>query len=613
MPVKLLSKPTTTDVTAAKNKYNGKPITDIITNGFFTVDHKWTVTYWNKAAEKLLSVQSKDIIGKNLWEEFAHIIPLNFYVVYHKAFLHEIPVHFNEYWGEMGAWFDVITYNHNESLSVSFKSSIIPAFQRQKTPHGKQLNILNELYRYITEVTNDCLWEWDFEAKELFWIDGGHERVFGYPIQNALIPQSFWERCVHPDDLQRITDNLEKTIEETGSYWDIEYRFKKSNGEYAHVHDRGHIIYEPDQKACRMIGATQDITSRKTTELQLLESERKLALIARQMVNAVVITDAHDRITWVNQAFTRFSEYDEEEVMGKKPTDFLYGKEADPGTLQYLKRTIKERQPFNCELLNLSKSGRKYWMHLQGQPLVNEKGIFERYFTMATDITDKVLLENKLVQERKSKQREITDAVLTAHENERADIGKELHDNLNQILGATKLYIELAKTDETKRDMALEKSSGYIVTVIEEIRKISKALAPPGMMLGLFENINSIVDDFEANKTITLSFTHETVNEDDLNEKLQLAIFRIVQEQTNNILKHAHASSATIDLSRVANDIILVINDNGIGCDITKVKKGVGIINIRSRAELYGGNVRIVSMTDNGYELKVVLPLYGGH
>ena len=64
----------------------------------------------------------------------------------------------------------------------------------------QQLKVLNELYRFVTEVTNDCLWEWDLQNKEMFWIDGGHKRVFGYPIENTLIPQSFWEELLHPDD-----------------------------------------------------------------------------------------------------------------------------------------------------------------------------------------------------------------------------------------------------------------------------------------------------------------------------------------------------------------------------------------------------------------------------
>ena len=91
----------------------------------------------------------------------------------------------------MGAWFDVITYHCDDTLSVSFKSSNHPGHPLLPKNPEQQLKILNELYRFVTEVTNDCLWEWDLQTKEMFWIDGGHKRVFGYQIENALIPKVF--------------------------------------------------------------------------------------------------------------------------------------------------------------------------------------------------------------------------------------------------------------------------------------------------------------------------------------------------------------------------------------------------------------------------------------
>jgi len=398
--------------------YSGKPITDIVTNGFFTVDQKWTVKYWNKAAEKLMGILAKDIVGKNLWEEFAGILPLDFYTVYHKAFLQDIPVHFEEYWGEMGAWFDVITYHCDDTLSISFKSSNHPGHPSLPKNQEQQLKNLNELYRFVTEVTNDCLWEWDLQSKELFWIDGGHKRAFGYQIENALIPQSFWESRLHPDDKVRILAGLNEIMNKgTICIWEDEYRFKKADGEYAYVHDRGHIIYDSDKVASRMIGATQDITARRSAEMQLLESEKKLSLIARQTLNAVIITDSEQKITWVNSAFTHITEYQPEEVIGRKPGSFLQGKETDPSTVQYLREKIKAKEPFDCEIINYSKSGRKYWMHIQGQPLLDENGNIQRYFAMETDVTEKILLERKLVQERLTRQIEISSAVLKAQEN----------------------------------------------------------------------------------------------------------------------------------------------------------------------------------------------------
>jgi PAS domain S-box-containing protein len=472
-------------------RYNGhpdKPMTEIIPNGFFVVNHKWIVKHWNKAAEGLLAVKAADIVGRNLWEVFAGIIPLQFYTVYHKAFLQDIPVHFQEYWEEMGSWFDVVTYYYEDSLSVSFKHSHEPA--NQKLPE-KQLKTLNELYRYVTEVTNDCLWEWDLSAKELFWIDGGHKRVFGYPIVNAIIPQHFWENRLHPDDKHRVLKNLSEIISTgTATVWEDEYRFRKADGQYAYVQDRAHIIYGKDGRASRMIGATCDITARKLAEIHLVESERSLG------------------------------------------------------------------------------------------------------------------------RERLDRQKEVTEAVLSAQERERADIGKELHDNLNQILGAAKMYIELAKTDEENREMCLNKSSSHLMTVIEAIRKISKVLAfPEKQIMGLSESINILLDDLIVIQPLKIEFNENGIDETRLSEKVRLDIFRIVQEQLNNILKHAKASFAKINLTQHPSQIVLHIVDDGEGCEIPPNGSGVGIMNIKSRADSHNGKVTILSKPGKGFDLKVELSL----
>jgi PAS domain S-box-containing protein len=480
-----------TERAGGPNRGPDKPMTAVIPNGFFVVNRKWIVKHWNKEAESLLGVKAEDIVGRNLWGAFAGIIPLQFYTVYHKAFLQDIPVHFVEYWEEMGAWFDVVTYYYEDSLSVSFKHSHQPA---DRALPEERLKTLNELYRYVTEVTNDCLWEWDLCARELFWIDGGHKRVFGYPIVNAIIPQHFWENRLHPDDKLRVLKKLREIIASgTATVWEDEYRFRKADGQYAYVQDRAHIIYGKDGRASRMIGATGDISARKIAESQLVESERNLG------------------------------------------------------------------------------------------------------------------------RERLSMQKELTEAVMNAQERERADIGKELHDNLNQILGAAKMYIELAKTDDENREMCLNKSSGYLVIVIEAIRKISKALTlPEKRLMGLSESINILLDDLIIIQPLKIEFNENGIDEKSLSDKLRLDILRIVQEQLNNILKHAKASFATINLTQQTSQIVLQIVDDGDGCEIPQEGKGTGMMNIRSRAESHNGKVTIASNPGKGFDLKVELPLEEG-
>jgi len=609
MAIELLSYTNGTPKINSNKGYPGKSITETIINGFFTVDRKWTVIYWNKAAEKILGIPAKDVIGKNLWEEFAGKLPLEFYNVYYKAFLKNIPVHFEEYWGEMDSWFDVIAYHCDDILSVSFKSSNRSVHPEHLKYPQQQLKIINELYRFVTEVTNDCLWEWDLQTKEMFWIDGGHKRVFGYQIENALIPQSFWESRLHPDDKGRILASLNKIITEgINIVWEDEYRFEKADGNYAYVHDRGHIIFDDDKKAMRMIGATQDITARKVVEIRLLESERKLSLIAKQTTNALIITDEEEKITWVNSAFTWITGYTIEEAIGKKPGGFLQGKETDEATVKYLRKRIKGKQTFDCEIINYNKAGSKYWVHIQGQPILDEKGVSKKYFAIGTDITEKVLSENKLASERQSKQREITGAAIEAHENERLNISNELQENINQVLGATKLYIEMAKEDKKNKKMYLEKSSELVLNVIGEMRRIFKTLASPNTIISLAESIENLLQDLMAINPIKIKLNVKGI-EKPLDEKLELHIYRIIQEQLNNILKHANATYASISLTKRLNEIILLISDDGNGYDILKEKKGLGIINIKSRAELYLGKVMIVTKPGKGYELKVVLPL----
>ena len=480
MATQLLVHPDNVNNGENKNVYPAMSITEIIGNGFFIVDRQWTVKYWNKKAEKLLNTRAKDIIGKNLWEQFSEILPVNFYANYHKAFLQDIPVRFEEYWEELEARFDVVTWHSDDSLFVSFKSNSYPVLISQST---KDLKIINDLYRFVAEVTNDCLWEWNFLTKELFWIDGGHKRAFGYSIENSLIPQRFWESCLHVQDRTRVLAKLNKIIAEgSATIWEDQYRFKKANGDYAFVHDRGHIIYQ-DGNASRMVGATRDITER-------------------------------------------------------------------------------------------------------------------------------VLLESKLKEERELKQREITEAVLAAQEKERTAIGIELQDNLGQILAAAKMYMQMAKNNHNKRAIYLKKSGEFVQNVIGEIRKISKKLVIPDRnVIGLCDSIRSLIRDLVLVNPMEIKFQTKDVCGEDLDERLQLIIFRIVQEQVSNILAHANATHATINLSKQENEIVLLISDNGKGCDIEKGKKGLGIINIRSRAELHYGRIAIVSKPGQGFELKVVIPL----
>jgi len=175
------------------------------------VDASWTLHYCNKAGEALLGVTAADICGKNRWEEFAGVLPADFYTTYHNIPIQDIPIHFEGYLKKMGTWFEVLSYHAEGTLSISFRHRDHPTGSKRPV---HDLKLLNEPYRFATELTNDCLWEWDLRTRQIFRIDGGHKRVYGYPIVNTLIPQSFWESHLHPEDKVRILKGLNKILAE---------------------------------------------------------------------------------------------------------------------------------------------------------------------------------------------------------------------------------------------------------------------------------------------------------------------------------------------------------------------------------------------------------------
>jgi signal transduction histidine kinase len=213
-------------------------------------------------------------------------------------------------------------------------------------------------------------------------------------------------------------------------------------------------------------------------------------------------------------------------------------------------------------------------------------------------------------EEQLSWQKQITEAVILAQEKERTEIGKELHDNVNQILGASNLYLNSAMTDEQMRQELLERSMQLVSNAINEIRKISKSLITPGLgEIGLIESIGDIMDDLKlAKNKMAIDLDLQNISEEQIEDRRKLTLFRIVQEQLNNIVKHAQATRVLIRLSGEQDHIVLTMADNGVGFDVSRHRKGVGITNIISRAEILSGKVEIQSSPGEGCLLTVSLP-----
>lgn len=233
-----------------------------------------------------------------------------------------------------------------------------------------------------------------------------------------------------------------------------------------------------------------------------------------------------------------------------------------------------------------------------------------RIIGAAQDITERIKLETSLQQTRTRQLKAVAAATIRAQEKERKRLGLELHDNITQILETSRLYLDLALSSGSEADM-LNRSRDMIVLATRELRKLSHELLPPSYELGLKQAIEDLAETISRAGTLGFEICWDEFEEGLLNDDQQLTIYRIVQEQLNNILKHSEATHVLIELGLTCNrgQVELCIKDNGKGFDPCGKRKGVGLRNIISRAEIYDGSVNIVSRAGHGCELRVSFPV----
>jgi PAS domain S-box-containing protein len=290
------------DITAKKNAETAvikaleekNTILESIGDCFFALDKDWTVTYWNRAAEEVLQMKKEQIVGKNLWEVYDDAIPTAFYENYRKAMEKNVAVHFQEYYEALAIWFEVSAYPSANGLSVYFKDVT------HRKEAEERIRQSNERFEKVAQATNDAIWDWDIVNEGLYWGEG-YATLFGHDPAKKDKTLASWSDLIHPDELDQVLDSLQKALDDKNvKIWQEEYRFKKSDGSYAFVVDRGSIIRNETGKAIRIVGALHDITRHKEHEETLkklnadLEASIRDLAISNQELEQFAYVASHD-------------------------------------------------------------------------------------------------------------------------------------------------------------------------------------------------------------------------------------------------------------------------------------------------------------------------------
>lgn len=472
------------------------------------------------------------------------------------------------------------------------EKTILYSIERKKNLGIIQENA--ERFNLVSMATHDIVWDWNLQTGEVY-SSKADWKIILRRLEAGEDGDPKGLLAIHPEDRAKVKKIRDKIFSsKTQSLFEIECRILEVGDKYSFVQDRGYVIRDKKGIPIRLIGATQDITQRKDAEQKVMLSELRFKSLVQNGSDLIAILDNDANYIYVSPTSKRILGYEPEFFTGKNTFAFIHPDDIE-GMHSLFAQMRSAGSVDSPPYRFVNAEGEWRWLETNVINLMEDEAV-HGIVANSRDITERKLAEEKVAYEKIMRQKEITEAIIFAQENERSQIGRELHDNVNQLLGASRLYIDMAGKDEANRPNYLKSSSTYTLNAINEIRKLSKTLITPSFSdISLVESVKDISNDIMQVHTLKIEFHTSGFAEKNLNEKFKLNLFRIVQEQINNTIKHAKASLMRIDFKETKDQVSVSISDNGVGFDTSVSPKGVGINNLISRAELYKGKVSISS------------------
>jgi len=438
--------------------------------------------------------------------------------------------------------------------------------------------------------------------------------VLGYHWEEMLGKPAF--DYVHPDDLPKALEAFTLELTSNPEVKFIVVRLRCSNGEWKWCTVRGNnLLANPDVKG--IVIYFHDDTPRRAASEARRSSEERLRTVMRHIQQGVVLQNAQGEVILANEAATRLLGLEENQLLGKKALDPDWkvvneGGVELPFTEHSVAVALRTGKPVRNMVVGIigPRTVQTTWLLVNTDLIFDASGGLQYIISSYSDITERRTLQEQLLAAHIGHQRQLTQATIDSSENERKEIGKELHDNIGQQLTTIKLFLDLARStadEETAEMIAL--ATRNVSDVINEIRALCRSLIPSSLGdLGLVASINDLLHQIGRTRQLEIDFDATQFDEDRVPDNQKLMLFRVVQEQINNVVKHAGARQVSILLAQESGGVYLSISDDGAGFDPATVKRGLGLANMRNRTEMFAGNLEVISAPGKGCTLKAWIP-----
>jgi len=571
-----------------------------VSDAFIALDKNWNYTFVNSKAGELHERDPQSLLGKNVWKEFPDVVHEPFYDALMKAMNSQEPQMVELYYSKVDKWFEDYMYPSPNGITVYYRD--VTEQRRINEEVARERTLSESILKSLPGI----FYLYNSEGKFIRW-NKNFETVSGYSSEeiSTMHPLDFFDK-----DEKVLLEQKIASVFENGSD-EVEAHFVTKQGERVLFFFNGYAL-ELNGEKC-LIGIGIDLTEKEKAQVIIKESEEKYKYLFHNNPGLIIIWDLETmEILEVNNTALSEYGYTRDEMMHLNVVE-LRPQEDQHKIFEFADQMLQSNETKRRRIWrHLKKTGEVMYMDITSHRIEynNRKAIL----AIAKNVTEQLHIEEQL---RKSHEniRLLNDHLQTVREEERTAIAREIHDELGQQLTCLKMDASwLNKKFDTKETETKDRLNGMIDMIdntVKTVRRISSELRP-GILddLGLVAAIEWQSREFAKHANIATEFKTEIMDAP-VSKKVATGVFRVFQEALTNVARHSKATILETLVTVNNNMLTLQVHDNGVGFDMEHVKQKntLGLLGMKERVLMFGGEIDFESSTDKGTTITIKAPL----